>query len=687
MKRQSTLQHPLADCLIIAAGRGSRLSEKKLVKPLLRVAGLPLIERVILTAEEAGLKNFYVVTGYQRDRIEYYLSELSLRRKLNITCIYNQKWESEGNGVSVLTASPYLKNTFVLLMADHLFEPSTLSDLIKQPIGEGEIILATDSRIKGNTNVDMEDVTRVKVENGFIVNIGKELPEYNAFDTGMFLCTHSIFSGIEESTAKGNSSLSGGVQVLADRGKAKVFDIDSRYWKDIDTVKDLKRAERHIFFRSGKPLDGWVSRKINRKVSTRIFSPLLLNLFPDITPNIASIISFLTAILAGTAFFLLRPLPGAIILQIASILDGCDGEIARLKKTGTSFGGFLDSIFDRYADTFLLFGMLYFSLTSLKSLSAPLIWAFSILAVVGNLMVSYTSAKSVTDFGYRYKGRWITAGRGRDFRLFILFISGVMALIHPVFVLAGISFVALLTNMIVLKRIIISRYISSKDNPSLFFNTKAIIFDFDGTLADTMSFLTEKATELISKNYGIAEEEARRRYLETSGLDFPSQLEILFPSDPKNRKIAEIFEAEKQSRIMELPLFQDTVKTLRAFREENLKLFLCSSTDSELLKRYCKEKGIYDFFEECLGLKPGFRKQKQLLYIIEKYGFKPNEVLFVGDSLKDGEISGKAGIPFLGISRIFEKRDFSRKGLSCIEDLTSLYRVYRKAVKLWNQVG
>ena len=51
-------------CLILAAGKGSRLSRKGDTKPLVPLLGLPLIERVIVTARMSGFRDFYVVTGY-----------------------------------------------------------------------------------------------------------------------------------------------------------------------------------------------------------------------------------------------------------------------------------------------------------------------------------------------------------------------------------------------------------------------------------------------------------------------------------------------------------------------------------------------------------------------------------------------------------------------------------------------
>jgi NDP-sugar pyrophosphorylase family protein len=66
-------------CLIIAAGKGRRLRQRGDSKPLIPILGLPLIERVIRSAREAGADDFYVITGYQEKRIRVYEDEVLTR--------------------------------------------------------------------------------------------------------------------------------------------------------------------------------------------------------------------------------------------------------------------------------------------------------------------------------------------------------------------------------------------------------------------------------------------------------------------------------------------------------------------------------------------------------------------------------------------------------------------------------
>src|SRR5216684_4058944 len=95
-----------------------------------------------------------------------------------------------------------------------------------------------------------------------------------------------------------------------------------------------------------KPQDGFVSRFLNRPISRRI-SRFLLK-FP-IHPNVWTISIFVLPLIA--CVFLVRGdyvsiVIGAAIFQAFSILDGCDGEIARAKNLESKFGERLDSICD-----------------------------------------------------------------------------------------------------------------------------------------------------------------------------------------------------------------------------------------------------------------------------------------------------------------------------------------------------
>jgi len=433
-------------CLILASGQGLRLKVKGDSKPLLPLLGLPLIERVILTAHKAGLTNFYVVTGYNGEKINKHLEQFSRARNIKITTINNNDWKKE-NGISVLKAKKHIKENFVLLMSDHIFDESILIKLKDQKIADNEIMLAVDYNIKDNKFVDVDDVTKVNVQNNNIADIGKNISKYNAYDTGIFLCSPVLFDAIKESSQKGDSSLSGGIKILANKQKAKTFDIKDSYWIDVDNEDMSKKAESKLWSNLKKKSDGPVSRYLNRPISTSISKYLLKT---RISPIFISLFTFIIATLGAFFFFLggyVNLVIGGILAQFASIIDGCDGEIARLKFQATSFGGWFDAVLDRYADGFLLFGLTYYVYFINNNF---LYIAIGFLAIMGSFMNSYTADKYDGLMNRKFGLGDDFFRIGRDVRTFIIFIGALIN--QPLLILI---LIGAMTNIENIKRIVV----------------------------------------------------------------------------------------------------------------------------------------------------------------------------------------------------------------------------------------
>lgn len=228
-------------CLIVAAGQGVRLRGKGELKPLIPIKGVPLIERVINRARSAGIDDFFVVSGYRGAELRTALDAFSARENVRITHVVNDDWD-RANGVSVLKAKPYMDGPFVLTMCDHLADPAIFRNLMAAPSEPGTVTLAVDFNVDSPLN-DPEDVTRVKCSDGRIEQIGKVIREFNAIDTGIFLCTPVFFDALEESQARGDDSISGGMTVLAGWNKARVFDVAGRLWVDVDDPAAFMKAE------------------------------------------------------------------------------------------------------------------------------------------------------------------------------------------------------------------------------------------------------------------------------------------------------------------------------------------------------------------------------------------------------------------------------------------------------------
>lgn len=228
-------------CLIVAAGQGTRLRDKGALKPLIPIRGVPLIERVIASAHKAGVTEFLVVTGYRSEELQTRLGEFSRETGIHITRIFNRAWD-RANGVSVLAAKQYLDEPFLLTMCDHLVDPEVLRQMIAAKPEPDTVTLGVDFNIDNPLN-DPEDVTRVKCEGTRLLHIGKVIRDFNCFDTGVFRCTAAMFEALEESQARGDDSISGAMNVLAQWGRARVQDIGDRLWVDVDDPVAFDKAE------------------------------------------------------------------------------------------------------------------------------------------------------------------------------------------------------------------------------------------------------------------------------------------------------------------------------------------------------------------------------------------------------------------------------------------------------------
>jgi choline kinase/phosphoglycolate phosphatase-like HAD superfamily hydrolase/phosphatidylglycerophosphate synthase len=666
-------------CLILAAGTSTRM---KSFKPLVQIAGLPLIERVLLTARQSGLSDFYVVTGNEAERLEPFLTELVRRRGLRITSIRNPHWQNE-NGLSLLQAKDAIgEDDFVLLMGDHLVDKSIIETTLCESMDDCAVLLAVDAATSDNRRVDLEDVTRVQVNDGRIESLGKGIASYNAFDTGVFRCTPAVFIAAEQCINKGKTSLSHTIQHLAAKRRVKAIDVSGRFWLDADTPKDAQQASADLCRDLGKPQDGLVSRLLNRPISVRILTPLLLRLWNRVTPNQVSLLAFATALLACACFFLRLPLAGGLLIHLASLLDGSDGEVARLKEAQSRFGGYCDAVLDRYADGFVLFGMFYYTQSSpematlLGTLMEPIVLASAALAITGNFMVSYTSAKSVTDLGYEYRGSWLAAGRGRDLRLLALTLGGIGAFVHPVSVLVAIAFVGVITTGTVIARSLLSWGLAKGKIPFGETPLRAVIFDLDGTVADTMGYLSEIAVDLITQRHELPPSAARTRYLETTGMDFASQMELMFPGDPANSALTAVMEERKRLGFLESHLFPDVRPSLHFFTARRLGVFICSSTRQELVSEFVQRAGLDAFVDCAKGYSLGLTKDRQIESILSDYGLDASEVILVGDSFADFDFARRAGVRFVALARMFSVEEFSRQGIFGVESLAELTHLY-----------
>ena len=190
--------------------------------------------------------------------------------------------------------------------------------------------------------------------------------------------------------------------------------------------------------------DGIVSQHINRKFSRPLARFLASH--TKASPNQVTVLSFAVAVLSGLAFFSFQPILGGILAQLSSILDGVDGDLAFLTNKISTFGGFLDSVLDRYGDFLILGGMLYYTFTAKEFCTLNIL--VGIAAIIGSLMVSYSRTRAESDLDLTFKEGFAGYAANRDVRLFIIMLGGIL---NQVFI--TLLILAVLTNLTVLTRI------------------------------------------------------------------------------------------------------------------------------------------------------------------------------------------------------------------------------------------
>ena len=187
--------------------------------------------------------------------------------------------------------------------------------------------------------------------------------------------------------------------------------------------------------------DGAISQLINRKFSRP--TARFLAHHTKATPNQITILSFLVGVASGF-FFYNYPLIAGLLAQISSVLDGVDGDLAIFTEQTSSFGGFMDSLLDRYADAAILIGMTY----HVFSKQATVISIFvGFAALAGSFMVSYTRTRAKSDLGAVFKSGVSGYAANRDVRLFIVMLGGIF---NQVFLCLAV--LAVLTNFTVATR-------------------------------------------------------------------------------------------------------------------------------------------------------------------------------------------------------------------------------------------
>jgi 1L-myo-inositol 1-phosphate cytidylyltransferase len=243
MRQSGSTPKLITSAVILMAGSGSRLRAmgNTLPKPLVPIAGRPVFSYTIESLKKAGINTVHVVTGSNSDALLAGLGPL-IPAETKLHPIHNPEWQKQ-NGISVLAVAEHLSSPFLLTMGDHLFEPSIV-DLAIHNADPNALNVAVDRKL--NAILDLADAMKIKANGDRVEAIGKNLTDYDAIDTGLFVCPPELFEYLERAKRDGDCSLADGVRAMAADGKVRAIDIGNAWWQDIDTPEMLAQAEKVV---------------------------------------------------------------------------------------------------------------------------------------------------------------------------------------------------------------------------------------------------------------------------------------------------------------------------------------------------------------------------------------------------------------------------------------------------------
>jgi NDP-sugar pyrophosphorylase family protein len=233
--------------VLLAAGRGKRLGAltADMPKPMLDIAGAPLISHIVDVFAAAGLERFVIVTGYLSEQIEVW-AKIYERQNPGIRIVTVRQPELNGTGGAILAAKPHLasEDRFVFGWGDILMDRANYPRFVDHARNDEYDLLLAVNRVK-----DPFRGAAVYVDAHLIVERIDEKPPKGTAKTewnnaGLFATGQIIFEYIEclKPSTRGELELPAAIsQMIADGRVVRAVDMRG-FWSDVGTPEDLEAA-------------------------------------------------------------------------------------------------------------------------------------------------------------------------------------------------------------------------------------------------------------------------------------------------------------------------------------------------------------------------------------------------------------------------------------------------------------
>ncbi len=180
-----------------------------------------------------------------------------------------------------------------------------------------------------------------------------------------------------------------------------------------------------------------------------------------------------------------------------------------------------------------------------------------------------------------------------------------------------------------------------------------IVWDFDGTLADTLG-CTLRVYNRLAANYGclpVTDPHAVR------GLTLPAFLRAHRISLRKLPSLIRGVLSGQKEEVARLPLFPGLAPVLQAIRAAGSRVAVLSSNAEDNIRCCLRANGVEELFEAVVGYRRLFGKGRALRAFLRRVGLSASAVAYVGDEVRDVEAARKAEVAVIAVAWGFNTRE------------------------------
>lgn len=195
---------------------------------------------------------------------------------------------------------------------------------------------------------------------------------------------------------------------------------------------------------------------------------------------------------------------------------------------------------------------------------------------------------------------------------------------------------------------------------------KEVVFDFDGTIGLTLDLSVEILNGLVSelgyrqinnKDIKVFRTQGWKKALK--GVNFPLW---------KVPKVGMKVQTELHKQMEKIKMVKGLKEVLEKILKKNLVLGILTSNTKENVEKFCKKNSL-DMFKYVYSEKSLFGKEKGIKKLLKERKLKKDEIIYIGDEVRDWEACQKVGVKMIGVSWGFnDKKLLKQSGLKEIID-------------------